>query len=244
MSRKKQQPEGEDWNDYPFLTQTGIDLIKYYTVPRTYLGMGRYASYKEYNEIGWLIGYGSSRINNHLVGAQEKATQKEIDKQFLIDIKEFSKQVQQYVFAPLNEKKKGALLSFAHSLGLVSFKKSRLLDLINNYAKKSDVIREWSPYINRIWMSGGSFFAERRRVELNTYLAADKEIPLFIPHKCQLKQCLLNIHESFNGSPNQIKAIEYLERKLLEWDPNEEALRRFWRYWEETPGALGSLRSL
>ncbi len=241
---KKKPVEPEDWSDYPFLTQTGIDLIRHYTTPRTYLGMGRYASYKDYNQMGWLIGYGSPRINNHLVGAHEKATQKEIDKQFLIELKEFSNQVHQYVFAPLTEKKKGALLSFAHSLGLASFKDCKLLHLINTYAKKSDIIREWSPYINRIWMSGGSFFTERRRTELNTYLAADKEVPLFIEHKCKLKQCMLNIHESFTGSPNQVKAIEYLERKLLELDPTEEILRRFWRYWNETPGGLGSPRNL
>ncbi len=241
---KKQPVEAEDWSEYPFLTQTGINLIKHYTTPRTYLGMGRYASYKDYNQIGWLIGYGSYKINNHLVSAREKATQKDIDKQFLIDIKEFSNYVNQYVFVSLNEKKKGALLSFAHSIGLGAFKECKLLHLINNCAKKSDIIREWSPYINRLWMSGGSFFVERRRVELNTYLAADKEVPLFIEHKCKLKQCMFNIHESFTGAPNQVKAIEYLERKLLEWDPTEEVLRRFWRYWEETPGGLGSPRNL
>lgn len=206
--------------------------------------MGRYASYKDYDDSHWRIGYGSYKINNHVVGGYEKATQREIDAQFILDLKEFSNQVQQYVFVSLNEKKKGALLSFAHSLGLSGFKNSRLLELINSCAKKSDIIREWSPYINRLWFSGGSLFAERRRVELNTYLAPDKEVPLFIEHRCKLKQCLFNIHESFTGAPNQVKAIEYLERKLLEWDPDEETLRRFWRYWNETPGGLGSPRSL
>ena len=243
MSRKNVQ-ETDDRFDYPFFTQLGFELIKRYATPRTCIGMGRYASYKDYNEIGWLIGYGSSRIKNHLVSGFERATQAEIEAQLLLDIKDFSNQVQNYVFAPLNEKKKAALLSFAHSIGLASFKECRLLQLINSFAKKSDIIKEWSPYINRIWMSGGDLFVERRRVELNIYLAADKEVPLFIQHRCEMKQCLLNIHESFNGSPNQIKAIEYLERKLMEWDPTEEALRRFWRYWNEVPGGLGSPRSV
>jgi hypothetical protein len=89
-------------------------------------------------------------------------------------------------------------------------------------------------------MSGGEMFVERRRVELDCYLAADKEIPTFMPHKCSVKQCLLNIPETFTGAPNQIKAIEYLERKFLDFDPSGEVLRRFFRYWNEKPSGLGS----
>jgi len=132
------------------------------------------------------------------------------------------------------------LLSFAHSVGIPSFKECRLLQLINECAPKSAIIREWSPYINRIWFSGGERFVERRRVELDLYLAGDKEIPTFIPHKCQTRQCLLNLAETYTGAPNQIKAIEYLERKMVDFDPSGEVLRRFFRYWNEKPSGLGS----
>lgn len=58
-----------------------------------------------------------------------------------------------------------------------------------------------------------------------------------------MRQCLLNIGESYIGSPNQIKAIEYLENKLLEWDPEEDVIRRFFRYWNEKPsGQLSAPR--
>jgi len=143
---------------------------------------------------------------------------------------------------PLNEKKKAAVLSYAHSVGLPAFKESVLLSLINSRASRKEIIREWSPYINR-----KDFYSEltreRRRVELNTYLAADKEVPLFIKHNCQLKQCLLNVADNYKGTPNQIKAIEYLERKLLEWDPSQEVVRRFFRYWNQEQGGLGSPRN-
>lgn len=144
---------------------------------------------------------------------------------------------------PLNAKKKAAVLSYAYSLGIPTFKECALLHLINSRATRKEIIREWSPYINR-----KNFYPEnlreRRRVELNTYLAADKEVPLFIKHDCQMRQCLLNVAENYKGTPNQIKAIEYLERKLLEWDPSQEVVRRFFRYWNQEQGGLGSPRNL
>lgn len=229
-----------DLSDTPFLTEKGIELIKRYTTPRTDIGMGRYASYKDYGEDIWRIGYGSKKINKRWVSAFEKASKAEIDAQLVEDLKEFSSDVAQYVHVPLNDNRKAALLCFAHSLGLPSFKECRLLRLINGLAPKKEIIREWSPYINLLWQSGGEFFIERRRVELNTYFAADKEIPTQIHHKCTVKQCLLNLPETYNGAPNQIRAIEYLERKFNEWDPTGEVQRRFFRYWSEKPSGLGS----
>lgn len=227
-------------NDYSFLTERGCEIIKKYTTPRTYLGMGRYASYKEYGEDIWRIGYGSKKLGKRWIGANEKASQKEVDEQLLEDLKEFSSLVAQYVLVPLNGSKKSAILSFAHSIGIASFKTCRLLDLINSMASKREIIREWSPYINTIWRSGGEALINRRRVELDTYFSADAEIPTLYPHKCEAKVCLLNIPETYSGLPGQIKAIEYLERKLNAWDPSGEALRRFWRYWEEKPTGLSS----
>jgi len=55
---------------------------------------------------------------------------------------------------------------------------------------------------------------------------------------------LLNIGESYLGTPNQVKAIEYLERKLIEFDPSQETLRRFWRYWNQEQGGLGSSKTI
>lgn len=242
MSPKAKQKNTEDRSSYPFLTEKGIQIIKRYSTPRTYIGMGRYSSYKEYGEDFWRIGYGSKRLGKRTVGGFDKANQEQIDKQLTEDLKEFSLIVAQYVFVSLNDNKKAALLSFAHSVGIASFKECRLLNLINSCAPKSAIIKEWSPFINAIWQSGGESFVNRRRVELNTYLSPDDQVSTFVKHKCSLKHCLLNLPETWNGSPTQIKAIEYLEKKILSWDPSGETIRRFFRYWSETPGSPGSLR--
>ena len=36
------------------------------------------------------------------------------------------------------------------------------------------------------------------------------------------------------------KGIEYLEKKIKEFDPSGEVLRQFFRYWIKTPSGLGS----
>ena len=48
---------------YSFFTEKGFQLTKKYTIPRTYLGMGSYAAYKDFGEDIWRIGYGSEIIN-------------------------------------------------------------------------------------------------------------------------------------------------------------------------------------
>jgi len=227
----------------PFLSDTAVQLIKTYTVARTEIGLGRFASYKtEHGE--WRIGYGSTRIGKVWAGPHFKTTRKEVDQQLVKDLEDFCSKFSSYVFMPLNVKKRAAIVSYAHSVGLVAFKESRLLSLINERATKNAIIKEWSPFINPEYRYVNSLLKRRRRVELNMYLAPDAQVPLFTEHKCELKQCLLNIGESYMGTPNQIKAIEYLERKFLEWDPSEETLRRFWRYWNQEQGGLGSPRSL
>ena len=107
---------------YTLFTEKGYQLTKKYTVPRTYLGMGRYAAYKDFGESAWKIGYGSETIDDHYLNAEDKASQEEIDKQFCEDLKIFSNEVQKYIFVSLNTNKKAALLSFAHSVGICSFK--------------------------------------------------------------------------------------------------------------------------
>jgi GH24 family phage-related lysozyme (muramidase) len=241
LSSHKKNRSREDKLKYPFFTEKSIDLIKKYTVPRTDIGMGRYASYKDYGEDIWRIGYGSTTISGRYLLATDKATQEEVDKQFIEDLKEFSNLVKEYVFISLNSNRKAALLSFAYSIGIQSFKVCRLLELINTHASKTKLIREWSPYINRIWQSGGDLMVDRRRMELDTYLSPDKEIPTFTPHRCRTKKCLLNLPETYTGAPNQLKAIEYLEKKFVEWDPSGEVLRRFFRYWSQKPNGQGSL---
>ena len=225
---------------YSLFTEKGYKLTKKYTIPRTYLGMGKYAAYKDFGEDLWKIGYGSEVINEHYLNANDRASQEEIDKQFYIDLKNFSKKAENYIFFNLNKNKRAAILSFAHSIGLTSFKSCRLLELINSYATKNKIIKEWSPYINRIWMSGGDLMVSRRRSELDMYFAADKEIPTFYRHTCHAEVCLLNIAETYNGSATQVKGIEYLEKKLKELDPSGEILRKFFRYWNSTPSGLGS----
>ena len=212
LSSHKKQKLRTRWKEHPFLTRKGINLIKTHSLPRTHIGLGRYASYKEYGEDIWRIGYGSKKLEKRWLSSTDKATEEEIDIQLEEDLKEFSDLVAKYVFVPLNTNRKASILSFAHSIGIASFKTCRLLELINSSAGKTKIIREWSPYINQIWLSGGDVMRDRRRVELDTYYAADKEIPTLVPHRCRVKRCLLNLPETYTGVPNQLKAIEYLER--------------------------------
>ena len=81
----------------------------------------------------------------------------------------------------------------------------------------------------------GNFF-----VGSKSAFAADKKIPTFYRHECHTEACLLNLVETYNGSSNQIKGIEYLEKKFKELDPSGEILRKFFRYWNKTPSGLGS----
>ena len=90
-SRKKKT---DDWDQYPFLTQLGIELIKKYSPAKTYLGFGRFAAYKDYGEDVWRIGYGSTKLGKHWVGRYEKALTRQVDAQLVEDLKEFSNLVQ------------------------------------------------------------------------------------------------------------------------------------------------------
>lgn len=240
MSPKQRKNSSNNWAGYPFLTKKGVELIKRHTAPRIDIGLGIYAPYRDPWDGSFRIGYGSLRIKGKTLAPSDRGTRGDIEKQLVEDLKEFSQLVEQYVYVPLNENRKAAVLSFAHHVGIESFKRCRLLELINSHASKQEIIREWSPFINTIWKSGGDYVINRRRVELDTYLAPDKEIPTLVPHKCHVKYCLLNLPETYNGSPTQVKAIEYLEKKLTDLDPSGEILRRFFRYWNERPSALAS----
>lgn len=239
-SRNNDKTQQETWPDHPLLTRKGIDLIKRYNEPRILLGTGQYGAYKDYGSNIWLIGYGSKKLKNKWVRAFDRASRQQIDDQLVEDLKEFSKSIEPYIFTRLNTNRKAAILSFAYSIGLPSFKECKLLQLINELAPKTAIIREWSPYINLIWRSGGEKMIDRRRIELDLYLAGDKQIPTVVKHTCYASHCLLNLAETYNGSPTQIKAIEYLERKITEWDQSGEALRRFFRLWTEKPSGLAS----
>lgn len=240
MSRKKKSSSTEKKEVYPFLTTKGVELIKRYTIPQTHIGMDRYAAYKVYGENFWRIGYGSKKLGKRSINFFDKVGKKQIDDQLVEDLKAFSRELEAYVFVRLNDNKKAALLSFAHSLGIASFKNCKLLKLINGGASRKEIIREWSPYINTLWQSGGQSIVDRRRVELNTYLEPDKAVLTYFTHNCENKYCLLNLCETWNGSPYQIKAIEYLERKLTSFDPSGEVMRRFFRYWSIKPGGQQS----
>ena len=67
---------------YSFFSEKGYKLTKSYTIARTFLGLGQYASYKDFGEKSWKIGYGSIELDGHALTAKDKATQKDIDKQF------------------------------------------------------------------------------------------------------------------------------------------------------------------
>ena len=150
LSSHKETFSKEDKKKYPFLNSKGLELIKHYTLPRTNIGLGRYAAYKDYGEDIWRIGYGSKQLKGRWLSATDKATTKEITDQFIEDLKEFSSLVRCYVLIPLNTNRRAAVLSFAHSIGISSFKTCRLLELLNSSASKSEIIKEWSPFINRL----------------------------------------------------------------------------------------------
>jgi len=238
VSRTTEASQCLDQYYSPFLNDVGVQLIKRFTAPRTHTGFGRFASYKSASG-EWLIGYGSKKLGKSYVGAFTRGEEKQILKQLVVDLEAFADKVNHYVQVNLTANKKGAVLSYAHSVGLIQFKESRLLELINGRASRAEIIREWSPFINKKDLYP-EILRNRRRAELNAYISPDKDVPLMMKHRCKMNQCLLNIGESFNGAPNQIRAIEYLEKKILEWDPSGETIRRFFRYWNEKPGGVGS----
>jgi GH24 family phage-related lysozyme (muramidase) len=208
------------------------------------MGFGRYAAYKDRGEFIWRIGYGSKELHERVICPFTRASEKEILEQLQLDLETLSYKVSRLIYWPLKDKQKAAVLSYAHSMEFSKFKESELLEIINAGAKKKEIIQIWSPYINTFWSSFGPEMVDRRRSELNLFLAPDKEIPTLVKHNCSLNQCLLNLPVTYNGNPNQIKAINYLEKKLLEFDPSGEVVRRFFRYWNQPPGNLGSPKNL
>jgi GH24 family phage-related lysozyme (muramidase) len=225
-----------------FFTEEGIRLIRWHTAPRTYNGFGRFSPYL--TESGeYLIGYGSGELFGRPVRPFICGTREEIEEQFLKDLKPFAALVEHYVQMPLNEKKRSAVLSYAHSIGIPAFKECKLLQLINSRASKAEIIKEWSPYINR-----KEYYPEnlrnRRREELHTYMAPDKEVPLLFEHKCKLNCCLATLCDDYQGTPKQLKAIEYLEGKIKDWDTTGSVMKRFYRLWSQEQGGLGSPKNL
>ena len=112
-------------HNYSLFTEKGYQLTKRYTVPKTYLGMGRYAAYKNFGESVWRIGYGSESIDDHYLDANDKASQDDIDKQFYEDLKLFSTEAEKYVFVNLNRIKEQLFLVLLIVLVYV------LLNLVN-----------------------------------------------------------------------------------------------------------------
>jgi GH24 family phage-related lysozyme (muramidase) len=102
---KSRRNKKSDWDEHPFLTDVGIELIKKHGQPRTAIGMGRFAAYKDFGESMWRIGYGSHMVGKRRVAFNEKLTKSEIETQLIEDLKEFSDQVSEYVFVPLNDKR-------------------------------------------------------------------------------------------------------------------------------------------
>ena len=215
----------------PFYQTTAFVLVKRYTRPRVELGNGKFANYFENNEPFYRIGYRSKKIFKKFVGATSVATKKEIEDQLVEDLEELAIKISPLIQQPLNLNQRAAVLSYAHSVGLGAFRESKLLEILNKPDNKLELIREWSPYIKYISDEG---LRNRRRSELDLYLAPHENVALLgiiNPHKCSAKHCLFNIHTSFNGNPNQIKAIEYLEKKLDYLDPSGCVQAQFWKLW-------------
>jgi len=202
-----------------------------------------HTSYKATEEDGpWWIGYGSKKIGRQTVTPFTKVTRREIDEQLKKDLEVFSEYVADLIYMPLNEKKRGAVLSYAESVGLTYFKECKLLELINKNATKEEIIKEWSPFMRHNYISNPQLM-NRRRSELDLYLQSDVEVPLLVEHHCVLPQCLLNIAANYNGTVQQVKAIEYLESELIRLDPGGEIVSKFFTLWNEQPRATGSRSS-
>ena len=223
-----------------FFTELGFELVRRYTPCRIYTGFEEYTSYRLHKEESlFAIGYGSLRLKGKGITPFTVATKDVIDEQLREDLQVFARYVNNLVYMPLNEKKKAAVLSYAHSIGIVQFKNCKLLELINSNARRSEIVREWSPFLKKNYFSNPGLVT-RRRAELDVFLDVDKEVPLLVQHNCKLETCLLNIATSFNGSPQQVKAIEYLEKELLKHDPTGKVLDKFFTLWREKPVCTGS----
>ena len=85
---------------------------------------------------------------------------------------------------------------------------------------------------------------DRRRTELNLYYAPQETMVAAAYHKFESKYCLMNLAETWNGGTQQVRAVEYLEKKLSEFDPSGEVVRRFFRYWNERPHVFGHAENL
>ena len=148
-----------------FYTNYAFELVRRYTSCRIHVGFEEYTSYKSTKEDGpWLIGYGSKKIGRQTVTPFTKVTRREIDEQLKKDLEIFSEYVADLIYMPLNEKKRGAVLSYAESVGLVYFKECRLLELIKGNASKTEIIKEWSPFMRKNYQSNTNL-RDRRRSE-------------------------------------------------------------------------------
>ena len=97
---------------------------------RTLIGSGRFASYKDYGESIWRIGYGSMEMFGKVVTHRTRATEEDIEEQLKIDLQMLSHKLSKIIFWPMNPKKKPAVISYAFSNGFIPFKNSQLLELI------------------------------------------------------------------------------------------------------------------
>ena len=226
-----------------FYTDYAFELVRRYTPCRIHVGFEEYTSYKANKEDGpWLIGYGSKKIGRQTVTPFTKVTRREIDDQLKKDLEVFSEYVADLIYMPLNEKKRGAVISYAESIGLASFKECKLLELINSNASKTEIIKEWSPFMRKNYQSN-PHLTDRRRSELDLYLQSDVEVPLLVEHDCIAPQCLLNIAETYKGTVEQVRAIEYLEEEIWRSDPGGTIISNFFTMWNEKPRATGSRSS-
>ena len=215
-------------------------MVRRYTPCRIHVGFEEYTSYRLNKEEGlYAIGYGSIRLKGRGILSNVRVSKEVVDQQLKDDLELFAQYVDNVVYMPLNEKKKAAVLSYAHSIGFVQFKTCKLLELINTSAKRSAIIQEWSPFLRKNYLNNPGL-VNRRRAELDTFLDVDKEVSLLVEHKCKLDRCLLNIATTFNGSPKQVKAVEYLEKELLKYDPTGKVIDKFFTLWTERPTCTGS----
>ena len=125
-------------------------------------------AYRDLAEI-WTIGYGLTHYPN---GAKVKGgdviTQEQAEGYFQETLQKFATGVLDSITVPINDNQFAALVSFAYNTGLMAFKNSTLLKLVNEDPNNQAIDTQFMRWV----FSGGRLvqgLVNRRRHEANLY---------------------------------------------------------------------------
>lgn len=128
-----------------------------------------YASSPYYDVNGYAIGFGNHFYSD---GSTVEATDSPISEQDALDLLNYwlndtANQVANLVTVPISDNMLAALTDLAYNWGIGDFKKSVLLQLINQGASSSDIVTQWNK--TAITSDGvlNSDLVKRRRQEAN-----------------------------------------------------------------------------